>query len=155
MGYNLKDLVLKLKLGVFGKGIKFLGWIKKPNQKIKMLFIRPKNLILFRLQVFIIFYWSNGMAYLKEWNFCGHFLGLIFEDAYYFFEKRIFNFNGKSYWKCKASSKNNALFYLVITMYKTRRIWFKVSRSLTWQSKRTLSYQCILIWRISGNLNQD
>jgi hypothetical protein len=41
MGYNLKVLVLKLKLGFFGKGIKFLGWIKKPNQKIKTLFFQP------------------------------------------------------------------------------------------------------------------
>ena len=46
-GFNLKDWELIWKMVVFGKGIKFFGWMKKPNQKIKMLFIRPENLILF------------------------------------------------------------------------------------------------------------
>ena len=47
IGFNLKDWQLIWKMVVFGKGIKFFGWMKKPNQKIKMLFIRPKNFILF------------------------------------------------------------------------------------------------------------
>jgi len=46
-GFNLKDWELIWKMVVFGKGIKFFGWMKKPNGKIKMLFIRPKNFILF------------------------------------------------------------------------------------------------------------
>ena len=46
-GFNLKDWELIWKMVVFGKGIKFFGWMKKPNKKIKMLFIRPKNFILF------------------------------------------------------------------------------------------------------------
>ena len=63
LGFYLKYWKLIWKIDVFGKGIKFFGWMNKPNQKIKKLFIRPKNLILFRLQVFIVFYWSNVMAF--------------------------------------------------------------------------------------------
>ena len=82
IGFYLKECELIRKLDVLGKGIKFFGWINKPNQKIKKLFIQPKNLILFRLQVFIVFYWSNVMAlFLLELFFCGHFMDLIFEDA--------------------------------------------------------------------------
>ena len=47
IGFYQKDWELIWKMVVFGKGIKFFGWMKKPNQKIKMLFIRPKNFILF------------------------------------------------------------------------------------------------------------
>ena len=80
-GFNLKDWELNWKMVVFGKGIKFFGWMKKPNQKIKMLFIRPKNLILFRLQEFIVFYWSNVMVLFLGIVLSDHFLDLIFEDA--------------------------------------------------------------------------
>ena len=66
---------------VIGKGIKFFGWMKKPNQKIKMLFIRPKNFILFRLQELIVFYWSNVMVFFLGIILGDHFLDLIFEDA--------------------------------------------------------------------------
>ena len=81
IGFNLKDWELIWKMAVFGKGIKFFGWMKKPNQKIKMLFIRPKNLILFRLQEFIVFYWSNVMVFFIGIVLGDHFLDLIFEDA--------------------------------------------------------------------------
>jgi hypothetical protein len=40
MGVDLKD-------GRLRKGYQILWMDEKPNQKIKMLFIRPKNLILF------------------------------------------------------------------------------------------------------------
>ena len=110
IGFYLKYWKLIWKMVVFGKGIKFFGWMNKPNHKIKKLFIRPKNLILFRLQVFIVFYWSNVMAFFFIGIvFCGHFLDLIFEDAKTWFEKRSFNVIGMLYWKREASSKNNAL----------------------------------------------
>ena len=41
--------------------------MKKPNSIINMLFIRHWNFTLFRLQVFIVFYWSNVMAFFY-WN---------------------------------------------------------------------------------------
>ena len=80
-GFNLKDWDLIWEMVVFGKGIKFFGWMKKPNQKIKMLFIRPENLILFRLQELIVFYWSNVMVFFLGIILGDHFLDLIFEDA--------------------------------------------------------------------------
>lgn len=46
IGFYLKYWKLIWKIDVFGKGIKFFGWMNKPNQKIKKLFIGPKNLIL-------------------------------------------------------------------------------------------------------------
>ena len=49
IGFYLKEWVLIWKIDVFGKGIKFFGWMNKPNHKIHKLFIRPKNLILFLL----------------------------------------------------------------------------------------------------------
>ena len=79
---------------VFGKGIKFFGWMKKPNQKIKMLFIRPKNFILFRLQEFIVFYWSNGMVFFLGIVLGDHFLDLIFEDALKVFSIQFLVFSG-------------------------------------------------------------
>ena len=82
---------------VFGKGIKFFGWMKKPNGKIKMLFIHPKNFILFRLQEFIVFFWSNVMVFFIGIVLGDHFLDLIFEDALTSYEMRSFNLNGRLY----------------------------------------------------------
>ena len=80
-GFHLKEWELIWKMVVFGKGIKFFGWMKKPNQKIKMLFIWPENFILFRLQEFIIFYWSNVLVFFLGLVLGDLFLDLIFEEA--------------------------------------------------------------------------
>jgi len=62
-----------------------------------MLFIRPKNFILFRLQEFIFFYWSNVMVFFLGIVLGDHFLDLIFEDASSSYEMRSFNLNGMLY----------------------------------------------------------
>jgi len=74
MGVDLKD-------GGLRKGYQILWMDEKTNQTIKTLFIQPKNLILFRLQEFIVFYWSNVMVFFIGIVLGDHFLDLIFEDA--------------------------------------------------------------------------
>ena len=87
IGFYLKEWELIWKIDVFGKGIKFFGWMNKPNQKIKKLFIRPKKLILFLRFDF----WGCLIVF---WN-------------------RSFQFNWMLCWKWEASSKNNALYFRV------------------------------------------
>ena len=57
--FNLKEWELIWKIDVFGKGIKFFGWMNKPNHKIHKLFIRPKNLILFLLVLIFEDAWKS------------------------------------------------------------------------------------------------
>ena len=59
IGFYLKEWVLIWKIDVFGKGIKFFGWMNKPNHKIHKLFIRPKNLILFLLVLIFEDAWKS------------------------------------------------------------------------------------------------
>ena len=56
IGFNLKDWELIWKMVVFGKGIKFFGWMNKPNKKYK--------------------------SYLSGQRIWYSFLDLIFEDAW-------------------------------------------------------------------------
>ena len=59
IGFYLKYWKLIWKIDVFGKGIKFFGWMNKPNHKIHKLFIRPKNLILFLLVLIFEDAWKS------------------------------------------------------------------------------------------------